>query len=243
MRALLQVHAFDRTRDLPDWFQEDVATAIRAKLRVPQPLGISAYETDWEHPARTAHPALRAALRAVVTRDGHIRDARVTGGVRNDAMDGALLAAMQMVDSSGALKVSASEGLQENEMPIVISLTTSVPPNAQSADSLLSFPLFAFRTPLLAVTRTPQPLAGVGIMRYPDALRARGEEGSVAVAVVVGADGLAEDGTVVALRPARREFMQSVLDALPTFRFRPLEVEGCAVRSLEQMPFTFRLGK
>ena len=81
------------------------------------------------------------------------------------------------------------------------------------------------------------------MLRYPDSMRSRGEEGAVTIAMVLGAEGRTEDGTVIVLRNTRREFVQSVLNALPTFRFEPLVVEGCAVRSLEQMPFTFRLGQ
>ena len=64
LHARFQVQAATRAHDMPDWFQEDIASAIRTRLRIPQPLGIAVYETDWEQPAQTAHPVLRSLIRA-----------------------------------------------------------------------------------------------------------------------------------------------------------------------------------
>lgn len=265
LQVFLQAHAFDRSRDIPSWFQGEVAEAVRTYLRVPSPLGIDSYEVEQDTAKHAAHLALRGAYRAKLSRAGRLTEARVTGGARNTAFDLAILDAMHAIDTSGTLKGSAGAALPQDEIEIVAMLrtaaldtsppatlsdvyvTTGVPrrgqrelPLALPTDSGANVPLFAFRTPLRHVTRTVAQIPGTGSLRYPGNLRSDPVVGQVWISHVVGVDGRGEGGSITAVSANRVEFLGSVLGAFDSFRYHSLEVEGCAVRAVVQAPFTFR---
>lgn len=82
---------------------------------------------------------------------------------------------------------------------------------------------------------------GFGSLRYPTSLRQAGVEGEALAAFIVGSDGVAEMESFFAPRTTHADFVRSVRQALPTFRFTPLIIGGCAVRSIVQQPFRFTL--
>jgi TonB family protein len=75
--------------------------------------------------------------------------------------------------------------------------------------------------------------------RYPTQLRAARMEGKVLAQFVVNRDGGVEPGSINILRAAHVQFVDSVLEALPRFRFQPARIGTCAVATLAQMPFEF----
>lgn len=87
------------------------------------------------------------------------------------------------------------------------------------------------------------PLRGNRAPEYPDALRERRIEGEVLVQFVVDTMGRADMRTFRLLGPRRvyREFVESVINALPKMRFSPAERRGCKVKQLVQLPFAFKL--
>jgi len=104
-------------------------------------------------------------------------------------------------------------------------------------------------------TRATQ-IAGTGVPRYPDALRAAGVQGEVQAQFVVNEYGNVELSTFKVLRsgssspkqarhdlsvPSDDMFVKAVRTALPTMRFSPALVGGKPVRQLVQQPFKFAL--
>ena len=110
-------------------------------------------------------------------------------------------------------------------------------------DSESQMPLFSFRVPIRGVTQPIAEIPGVGGLRYPSNLLHAGVMGQVQASFVVAPEGLAEPGSVQFVYATRREFAESVLNAMPKFRYRPLEVNGCPVRTLTETPFRFYVAK
>ncbi len=110
-------------------------------------------------------------------------------------------------------------------------------------DDTVVFPLFAYRTPWRAVTQGLRQTPGFGNLRYPDAMRRSRTSGHVWVSYVVEPDGAANRETTTVLRADDKEFVQSIMNAMPNFRFTPMQVEGCAVRALARQPFSFYMMK
>ena len=114
---------------------------------------------------------------------------------------------------------------------------------ATAADSDLAVPLLLVRVPVLSLRRFARQQPGVGFVRYPTSLRQAGVEGETLAAFIVGADGVAETDSFFARRTTHDDFARNVRQALRTFRFSPLMIGGCAVRSIVQQPFTFTLAR
>jgi protein TonB len=89
--------------------------------------------------------------------------------------------------------------------------------------------------------RSPRILGAVVQPRYPETLRALGISGHVLVQFVVDTTGRIEPGSLTVQEASRPEFVESVRDALPRFRFAAGEVAGRKVRTRVQLPFDFTL--
>jgi hypothetical protein len=63
--------------------------------------------------------------------------------------------------------------------------------------------------------------------------------GEVVFRMVVNRDGTAAMGTVEIVRATAASFVKAALEALPTQRFRPATVKGCAVPQVIDFPFAF----
>lgn len=239
LRVVLTVSAVDRAHRLPAIFQMDVADAIKTYLRLPAPLELDVYEVSRDTSARTAHLALWGTYEATVTPAGRMRGAEIVAGARTVAFDTALLAAMRSIDSTGALSAS-SQGIP-NDLRLRMQLSTREGEGAASSDTDVVVPLFRFRVPLLAVSRNVHQQPGTGSLRYPAYLREAGIQGEALAAFIIGSDGMAAMQSFFAPRTTHAGFVRPVRDALPTFRFTPLVIGGCAVRSIIQQPFTFTL--
>ena len=77
--------------------------------------------------------------------------------------------------------------------------------------------------------------------RYPETLREAQIEGSVLIQFTVDTTGRVDLATVRVLASTHPLFTRAVLEALPTFRFKPAEVAGARVAATGEMPFEFSL--
>ena len=77
--------------------------------------------------------------------------------------------------------------------------------------------------------------------RFPDALRARGQNGRVVVQFVVDTLGRAEMSEFKVVDETDAQLADAVRAVLPRFRFTPGEAAGHKVRTLVALPFDFTL--
>lgn len=264
MQVMMTMHAFDRDHDLPRSYQLDFANAVVTRLRLPQPLPVDVYETSLDTAARVAHLAILGNYSATITADGRLENVLVTGGARNASFDGAMIAAMRAIDSTDQLSM-AFAGLPREDVPIRVAVTTVTKQGGKESaaldslristlaglvqhilghpriDSAVVTPLFSLRVPVRPVAEPPRQIPRIGRLSYPPDLRSAGIEGEALASFIVSPDSIAEPGSYQILRATRLEFAQAVLQALPTFRYRPIQVDGCPVRSALQQPFNFTL--
>lgn len=84
------------------------------------------------------------------------------------------------------------------------------------------------------VLRSEQP-------RFPDALRARGQNGRIVVQFVVDTLGRAEMSEFKVVDATDEQLVDAVRAVLPRFRFTPGEAAGHKVRTMVALPFDFSL--
>ena len=89
------------------------------------------------------------------------------------------------------------------------------------------------------VDRQAAALPGTLAPHYPEALRARGVEGTVVARFVVDSAGHAEPGSFVVVGSANPLFSSAVETALLRARFRAAESNGVRVRQLVEQSFAF----
>ena len=236
LKVLLEVHAYDPRQALPTAYQRNFGNAVRRHLVLDRPIGADLYEMS-EGLGRTAHLAMAGDYSATIKTDGGVIDGRITGGDRNRVFDTAILSAMHAIDSTDILSM-VTAGLSHEDVDIRVEITTR---EKQDFDTLV--PLFGFRTPLRAVTQLPSQIAGTGRLKYPVNLRQANIEGEVNVSFVLGADGVAEPGSLQVPSATHIDFVKAVVAAMPTIFFAPLLVEGCAVRNMVHFPFTFSVAR
>jgi len=86
-------------------------------------------------------------------------------------------------------------------------------------------------------------IPGVGVLRYPDAMRAANREGEVYTMFVVDERGLVDTSSFRVTKATDPAFVAAVRAALPTMRFHPARKNGRAVRQVVEQPFTFSLAR
>jgi hypothetical protein len=238
MWLTIETHAFDRRDDLSEPLQAAIADGVHMFLRIPQPLAFDTYAPT-DRGSLRAQLSLFAVYRAMLVRDGSIRLASPLTGAGNGPIDRAMLDALRMLDSSRVLEPLATS-LPNDETLVVLRmrLSPAASANAKPGDPI---PLAGVKVPLRTITQELSQLRGYGNLHYPDDLRSLGITGQVDLTFVIGDDGVYEDGTAMADRVDHIDFLRASLTALPLMRFRPLEVEGCPVRTLVQQPFAFAL--
>jgi TonB family protein len=111
------------------------------------------------------------------------------------------------------------------------------------SDSATEMPLFSFRVPVRAVTGRLMQIPGIGGVRYPSSRRQPGTSGQAELSFVVDVDGVPEEASIQVVNATQREYAAAALDAMPKFRYRPLEVNGCRVRAFAEEPFRFFMEK
>lgn len=113
-----------------------------------------------------------------------------------------------------------------------------------------SAPLFSLAVPWEEPAR---PREGNPPPRYPNGPRFGNAQGSVLIAFAVGADGAVVQGSAHEVWPPGRrrltgalgryyaDFLEATLRVLPSWRFEPARIAGCAVAQAVVQPFTFLL--
>ena len=71
----------------------------------------------------------------------------------------------------------------------------------------------------------------------------QGIAGEMRAEFLVRADGAVDPGSTRFLKATSIEFADAIASVLPQMRFFPLEVAGCKVASLTQMPFDFGMNR
>jgi TonB family protein len=245
---------FDTTRKLPDSYADFIGQGMRQMLVLPRPLAIDTYD-DRAGVAKSdagskqyATVALRSFYRLTLHRDGHLTNAHVVGGVRNDAFDRAVIVALVALDSSGMLPapLGFDDSFEADTLELRLTITNGSISSTRSKGQARTAqpgvtPLFRLRVPVLPVDRPLAAQAGNPYPRYPEALRDRNIEGDVRSEFLVRADGSVDSRSVQIRKTTALEFASAVLNVVPQWRFFPLEVAGCRVASLVQMPSAFRL--
>ena len=243
LAVAMRTHTTDALSDFPAAYQELFGEGVRQFLVLPKPLTLDTYaaERDVNEVERVVHLTMDLSVRATLRRAGHIENIRVTGGTRYPGFEQAIIASLRALDTSGMLPpVPDSVGLASDTIPIVLTILTN--DSRTRLATGVEVPLFEFRTPLFPVSRAPKPLAGNGRLRYPPALRSQGITGDVVLSFVLSAEGVPDMETLLVWKADHRDFLMSVIQALPNFRYQPLEVGGCPVRLIVREPFRFTLG-
>jgi TonB family protein len=165
--------------------------------------------------------------------------------VRSALFDSAMMASLRRLDTSDALSpVTHGITKADDRIPLVILVKSFTDLDTIVVGDFARYgvTLFSFRTPQRKVVRDVAQLPRPGSIGYPDALRASGATGEVRMTFVVKPDGRIDLSTPQAESATHVEFVKAVANALPTMRFRPLELEGkCMVRVLVAQPFSFSL--
>lgn len=91
------------------------------------------------------------------------------------------------------------------------------------------------------VDRIAEAVAGTPAPDYPDALKARGVQGSVVAQFVVDSSGRVEPASFVVISSRNDLFSLAVRNSLQRARFKPATLAGRPVRQLVQQSFSFVL--
>ncbi len=228
-----------------------IATGIRQFLIVPRPLALDTYESRTALSAtqgdyRFAVLTMRSAYRAWLHRDGTFTLVRVVGGTRDAAFDSAFIAAVRQLSESRELPdaVSPAATFAGDSLDVRLLVTPdfiSLRPGTPSRLPEGVNPLVQMRLPIVRVTQQLSPSPNNRAPHYPEVLRLARMQGDLLFEFVVGPSGLVDPASVQVLKGGATEFITAVNDELPKYRFKPLMVEGCAVRALVFMPFQFNL--
>ena len=120
---------------------------------------------------------------------------------------------------------------------------------ANASDVRYAFPVFSLMRP----ATTPAAMIEEPEIHYPASARELGGTGYILVQLEVDSTGHITPGTVREVWPPGQarptgalyavyaDFLQAVMNGLPSARFSPARVGGCAVNQLVQLPFTFDL--
>jgi hypothetical protein len=212
----------DTAQGVPPSLLALVAQGVAQAFVPPRPLAMWIYEAA-PTPAGAApqgYPVLHGDYVAVLHRDGRLAGAAVLGSSLDAAFDRALLAAVARVDSIGYRFPPPASMAGDSAF---VRLRVGPSTGAQG-----EVPMFRARVPRRtfseAHTEGPPPPVGYS----PEALAA-GARGVVTVWFVVDSAGAPVARSVQVLRADHPLLLRMVLDELPTLRYRPTRVAGCAV--------------
>ena len=243
----LTTHAFDTTKAFSAEYRAEFAAAIRQVFRVPSPLPVRVYteyarEKGSGRGSTTVVPTVSGAYAAELSPDGHLDKLRIVGGARVTAFDEAFLGALRQLSDAGLLPTPSDGGRAPIELRLGVG-PTEVPTLGGSArgNTVAPKPLFRIRVPALGEGKSVAPSPGNSAPRYPDAARRAEVEGKVLLRFVVNDDGRGDASSIQVEEATKLDFASAVLAAFPAFRFAPLELHGCPLASIVEMPFEFQL--
>jgi hypothetical protein len=255
--ALVQYDAlfapFDSAQHLPVSFREMLGEGLRQELRLPRPLVVNTYTNnarfvvaDPDH-GDYAIATLRSVYRFVLHRNGRLTNVRAVGGVRNAAFENSIIGALARLDSEQLLPTPPdSTGFDHDSLDIRLTITPGAiarsqfmgPPPTPSG----STPLFRLRLPVRPIEKDAAPMPNQPHPRYPPSMRDQHIEGQGLAQFVVRPSGDVDPSSIQFLKATRLEFASAVVQVLPSMHFFPMQIAGCKVATLVQMPFVFGLG-
>jgi hypothetical protein len=249
VRVMMLVTSFDTASAITNDYRAIFVQAVRQELKLPQPLPVDMYyqyQTKMVNGFLTGPmsvgPGVAGDYRATMKRDGHIVNARVVGGARTKAFDDAVLAAIRAVGDSQAAPPFV-EHMRGDTIELRISVRPAStllqrapgqPPEARGE------PLFAMRVPSLgspSAEATPDPKNPHP--RYPTLAIKGKADGSTIAEFIVLPDGRVDVGSLQFLSATAVEFVSSVLEIMPDYRYTPLSVNGCPVATIQRQWFKF----
>ena len=244
---------YDSAQRLPDSYRALLGEGLLEQLKLPRPLPVGTYQPNARFvvadPTRADYAVvtLRSSYRFVLHRDGRLTNIRTVGGVRNAAFNDAVVGALVRLDSAQILPPgSDSIGFDHDTLEVRLTVTPGVMMTARSSGKSPPTragvtPLFRLRVPVRPIDKAAAGVPGNQAPRYPQAMRDQRIEGEVRAEFVVQRDGMADPTSIQLVKATRLEFGSAVVQALSAFRFYPMQVAGCTVASLVQMPFVFSL--
>jgi TonB family protein len=157
------------------------------------------------------------------------------------AIDSTLLRALHLADSLRSLAgLLLDVGGDTADTPDTLRLHLSTSTSVES--TVATLPFLRGRLPLYHMTAV-KPDRRNRAPSYPSAARQARAEGSVLIQFVVDTAGRVDLSTVRLLQPTYREFIQAVLERLPSFRYRSAQIGRCRVRELVEQPFVFNIAQ
>lgn len=243
---------YDSTQHLPNSYRELLGQGLREEFKVPQPLAVNTYQANVRFAvsdptaADYAVTTLRSMYRFVLHRDGHLTNARAVGGVRNIAFNDAVIGALVRLDSEQMLPPgSDSIGFDHDTLDVRLTITPGFMASShfsgKSPTTAGVTPLFRLRLPVRPIDKALAAVPGNRPPRYPPSMREQHLEGEVRAEFVARPDGTVDPTSIQMLKATNLEFASAVLQALVPMHFYPMQIAGCAVTALIQMPFMFSL--
>lgn len=215
--------------------RQDVLDSAMAPVRAPSRQSIRDERRRGDSVTRFGEeqwPSIRGQVRFTLHEDGAITGlglARTTGSA---ALDSAVVLAVAQADSMRILAGVASRAGGVDSLPLALYVT------AERDQRSVGEELFRVRLPHYRVIPVQTWSGRHAGPRYPPGALQAGREGKVLVRFDIDASG-AYDGTTTRALIGESDFVAAVLDALPSARFRPAHVNGCAVRVDVTQPFEF----
>lgn len=256
--ALVQYDAlvipFDTAQHLPLYYREMLGQGLREQLTLPRPLVVNTYSDHArvvvDDPVRGDYAigTLRSVYRFALHRNGRLTSIRAVGGVRSSAFDDAIVEALVRLDSAQELPMPPdSTGFDHDSLDIRLTVTPAAMVRSQFSGQPPTSPgttaLFRIRLPVRPIEKDVAGKPDHPSPRYPLSMRDKGIEGEVLAEFVVQQNGEVARRSIQFLKATALDFASAVADVLPSIQFYPMEIAGCKVAALVQMPFLFGLNR
>ncbi|HEY4304687.1 MAG TPA: energy transducer TonB [Gemmatimonadaceae bacterium] len=252
-RISLSVRPFDTVSvRMTPAYREQITTSVRQFFKAPQPIALHVYSSELAlasgHGPGFTTLELRTMYRATLHRDGHLTTVHVVGGTTDSAFDAEVLRAIQRVSDSSLLVPAIApavifDGDSVALQFVVKSDDVALPARFKNDGTGHpdGTPLLRLRTPLRQITRQVVARGVNHPPDYPEKMRSTTVGGVSTFIYVINELGQPEMSTVTVDATPSSAFVNAVLDALPSHRFNPLLVEGCAAPVLVSQKFDFHL--
>ncbi|MDB4890365.1 MAG: hypothetical protein JWL61_2220 [Gemmatimonadetes bacterium] len=238
------VQSFNPRRPLPPTYAELLGEGLRQELKLPPGLMFPVFEAD-SIPTK-ASPATKtwmavpsmSVLYGVTIDSGKITRIRRIAGASSISFDVAVATALTVLDSSASLPPLPPELGPE---PLEISVAIGRMPLRQMRASNINpgvpvTPLFIVLSPAHVVS---QPVSrGADFSRFIPQPPTKRDDEAVVVRVVVGPDGLVDQESMHVLAYSSTDYIRSVFEMIPNWKFKPLMLMGCEVSAIEELTFT-----
>lgn len=219
---------------LPILTQLELPTPLRLPVFAPAPTRLRAFRVAFDSGGALRGPALSAVYGFTLRRDGSIRDVRVRLAALAPGVDSAVVHALQVAGSLGAVAEDDGDLVPRGGLELLLRLSAGVAAPGHGR------PLFNSTVGLYALTDAVPPDT-LPTPDYPRAEEEAGWNGHVLLQFAVDPHGRPASETVELLQATSIGFARSALEVLPKVRFRPARVGACPVWQLVRLPVDFRL--